>query len=193
MMATQRSLTNRLRQHSRRSGFAVGVSMAAAIAICIAGFIAIYVQLQPFISDFVSQEPPGEEARVIARPDPTEAPADEEEVAPADEPAATEAPEEDVAVEENEPEPTDEPSGFDPDFQLIADGDSVNLRSAPSVESGVVVVITPAQALQFLDETVVSDNPGRDQLTEGQEWWRFRTEVGEEGFIREIDVEPFQE
>ncbi len=116
MMATPRSLSNRLRQHSRRSGFTVGVSMALAIAICIAGFVTIYVQLQPYISDFITQDPPEEEARVVAAPDPTEPPADddEEEPAPTEEPSDDEeaASDDDEAPpddeEEDDPEPTEE-------------------------------------------------------------------------------------
>ncbi|MBX6342532.1 MAG: hypothetical protein IRY97_08745, partial [Thermomicrobiaceae bacterium] len=49
-------LTSRLRQHSRRSGVLVGVSMALTIAICIVAFIWIYVRVGPFLSDFIPRQ-----------------------------------------------------------------------------------------------------------------------------------------
>lgn len=195
MMATQRSLTNRLRQHSRRSGFAVGLSMAAAIAICIAGFIAIYVQLQPFISDFVSQDPPGEEARIVARPDPTEAPADDDEEsdAPADdEQEPTEVPEEDAPSEDSEPEPTEEPEGFAPDRQIGTEtGSAIRLRSEPSVVGGEATVVdnlAPATPIQTTGEEAPTEDPASD----GDLWIEVRTADGQLGWIREIDTEPFE-
>lgn len=188
MMATQRSLTNRLRQHSRRSGFAVGLSMAAAIAICIAGFIAIYVQLQPYISDFVSQDPPGEESRVVARPDPTEVPDDEEDAAPAQEPAPTELPEEEVAPpEEEDVEPTEEPEGFAPDLQSNSQT-QINLRAEPNTSSEILTVLTIAQPVESTGESAAADNPAQD----GDLWVQVQTEDGLEGWIREIDSEPFE-
>lgn len=197
MATTPRSLSNRLRQHSRRSGFAVGVSMALAIAICIAGFVAIYVQLQPYISDFVTRDPPEEEARVAAAPDPTERPDDDEgdeEPAPTEEPSEDEegaasdeeeAPPED---DEDEPEPTEESDEFEPDLQSNSEF-QINLRSEPTTNSDIIIVLTFAQPLESTGETAPADDPAND----GDLWVEVRTENGEEGWMREIDSEPFQE
>jgi cytoskeletal protein RodZ len=198
MMATPRSLSNRLRQHSRRSGFAIGVSMALAIAICIAGFVTIYVQLQPYISDFITQDPPEEEARVAAAPDPTEPPADaaedEEEPAPTEEPSEDEeaASDEEEAPpeeeEEDEPEPTEESDEFEPDLQSNSEF-QINLRSQPTTNSDIIIVLTFAQPLESTGETAPADDPAND----GDLWIEVRTENGEVGWMREIDSEPFQE
>lgn len=199
-MATPRSLSNRLRQHSRRSGFAVGVSMALAIAICVAGFVTIYVQLQPYISDFVTQDPPEEEARVSAAPNPTAPPADEaedeEEPAPteessAEEEAATSNEEAPPEEEEDEPEPTEEPEGFDPDLQSNPNA-SINLRTEPSTAQGnatIIFAIPPATPLESTGETAAADNPAED----GDIWVEVEIEDGTTGWLREIDTEPFQE
>jgi len=168
--------------------------MAAAIAICIAGFVAIYVQLQPFISDFVSQDPPGQESRVIARPDPTEAPADDEEdAAPDAEPAEDEEPpedepEEEAPAEEEEPEPTEEPEGFDPDLQSNSES-QINLRAEPNTSSEILTVLTVAQPIESTGETAPANNPEQD----GDLWVQVQTEDDLQGWMREIDTEPFQE
>jgi len=199
MMATPRSLSNRLRQHSRRSGFTVGVSMALAIAICIAGFVAIYVQLQPYISDFVTQDPPEEEARVMAAPDPTETPTvdDEEDPAPTEEPSDDEeaASDDDEAPpddeEEDDPEPTEESGAFDPDLQSNPNA-SVNLRTEASTSQGqatVLFAIPPATPLETTGETEDADNPAED----GDIWVEVEIEDGTTGWLREIDTEPYQE
>jgi cytoskeletal protein RodZ len=202
MMATPRSLSNRLRQHSRRSGFTVGVSMALAIAICIAGFVTIYVQLQPYISDFITQDPPEEEARVVAAPDPTEPPADdaesEEEPAPTEEPSQDEeeaASDEEEAPpeeeEEEEPAPTEESEGFDPDLQSNPNA-SINLRTEPSTAQGnatIIFAIPPQTPLESTGETAAADNPAED----GDTWVEVEIEDGTTGWLREIDTEPFQD
>src|SRR5947208_664465 len=47
-------LDNRLRQHSRRAGFIIGVSMLATIALCVGGFAVIYAKIDPYTRDFVN-------------------------------------------------------------------------------------------------------------------------------------------
>jgi hypothetical protein len=175
--------------------------MALAIAICIAGFVAIYVQLQPYISDFITQDPPEEEARVIAAPDPTEPPADEGE--DEDEPAPTEEPSEDEETaadedevppeddEEDEPEPTEESEEFEPDLQSNPNV-SINLRTEPSTAQGgatVIFAIPPATPLEATGETAAADNPAED----GDTWVEVEIEDGTTGWLREIDTEPFEE
>lgn len=202
MMATPRSLSNRLRQHSRRSGFTVGISMALAIAICIAGFVTIYVQLQPYISDFITQDPPEDEARVAAAPDPTEPPADEaddeEEPEPTEEPSEDEeasnddegeAPPEDE--DEDDPEPTEESDEFDPDLQSNPNV-SVNLRTEASTSGGqatVIFAIPPITPLESTGETQAADNPAED----GDLWVEVEIEDGTVGWLRQIDTEPYEE
>lgn len=174
--------------------------MALAIAICVAGFVTIYVQLQPYISDFVTQDPPEEEARVSAAPNPTAPPADEaedeEEPAPTEESSAEEeadtsneeAPPEE---EEDEPEPTEEPEGFDPDLQSNPNA-SINLRTEPSTAQGnatIIFAIPPATPLESTGETAAADNPAED----GDIWVEVEIEDGTTGWLREIDTEPFQE
>lgn len=170
--------------------------MALAIAICIAGFVAIYVQLQPYISDFVTQDPPEEEARVVAAPDPTEPPADDDEEAPAptEEPSDDEdaAPDDEEAPpddeEEDGPDPTEESEEFEPDLQSNSEF-QINLRSQPTTNSDIIIVLTFAQPLEATGETAPADDPAAD----GDLWIEVRTENGEQGWMREIDSEPFQE
>ena len=54
---TDSGLTRRLRQQSHRSGLAVGISMALAIAVCFGGFTWLYVELDPWVRDFAGVEP----------------------------------------------------------------------------------------------------------------------------------------
>jgi cytoskeletal protein RodZ len=175
--------------------------MALAIAICIAGFVTIYVQLQPYISDFITQDPPEEEARVVAAPDPTEPPADEaddeEEPAPTEEPSEDEeaasdeeeAPPEDE--EEDEPEPTEESEEFDPDLQSNPDA-SVNLRTEASTSGGqstVIFAVPPITPLESTGETQAADNPAEV----GDLWVEVEIEDGTVGWLRQIDTEPYEE
>ena len=47
-------LTSRLRQQSRRTGFAVGVTVALTILLCVGGFVVVYAQLDPLTRDFIA-------------------------------------------------------------------------------------------------------------------------------------------
>lgn len=186
MMATETTLTKRLRQHSRRSGFAVGITMALAIAICIGGFVTIYVRLQPYISDFVSQDPPSQEERQAAAAEPTERSSrnsDDGEDADAQPTEADNA--EDEPTEDAEPTATEE--GFNPDIQASSEA-QINLRAGPSTSTDIVTVLSVSQPLQKLGEED-SENPAED----GPRWVNVRTEDGLEGWLREIDTEPFEE
>src|SRR6476619_1175071 len=118
---TDPGLTRRLRQQGHRSGLAIGISMALAIAVLIGGFTWIYVQLDPFVRDFAGAEPAptptaveqasssGKKATKTPTPDES---ADDE---PTQEPDATETPEPDStkiqAVEEDN-------GDFKPDYQV---------------------------------------------------------------------------
>jgi SH3 domain-containing protein len=184
---TDPGLTRRLRQQGHRSGLAIGISMALAIAVLIGGFTWIYVQLDPFVRDFAGAEPaptqtPVEQAsgsgkKATKTPTPEES-ADE----PAQEPDATETP---------KPESTwiqsvqEDNGDFKPDYQVVA-LEPVRLRSGPGVNFDIVIDgVAPGTKLQYLDDREDSQNPDADGDTE---WLKFRLEGGEEGWIRQIDV-----
>ena len=175
---TDPGLSNRLRQRSRRAGLMVGLSMALTIAICIGGSVAIYTGLIPYLSDVVPVEGRAP-TRVPARsPDTAQVP-----------PTSTPAP----TVIEIAPTPTPEvtpattQSAFRPTHQIGA-AESVNFRSGPSRNDPVIIALPPATPLEFRDERASTDNPN-DQPG----WMKFRIEDGTEGWVREIDTEPYQQ
>jgi hypothetical protein len=151
--------------------------MIAVIALCIAGFIVIYVQLNPFLTDFVGAEqgavtptPRAAAAGEQADSDPTEEPTEE--------PQATE--EADNTVQEANQSPTE--TAFqathtsNPDFRI-------NLRPGPGVDSGTELAqLDPGTELQFLGD--------EENDSEGTPWMHVRTEDGLDGWIREIDTTP---
>lgn len=190
---TDLGLNRRLRQRSRRAGVMIGVSMALTIALCVTGFSVIYASLDDVLGDFVSGDQP-----VAA----TEAPEGGTEIA-AQESTDPTAPPEDPAESAAAPTPTSQPSppptgppaspteaAFQPDYQTSSQY-SLNLRSEPSSQGGespVVAVLPPASPLQYQNEDAPTQNPQQD----GDRWMRFLTEDGDEGWIRELDVEPYQ-
>lgn len=183
-------LSRRLQQQSRRSGFAVGLSMVVAIAICFAAFTWIYVQLEPWVQDFAGAEQ--------APPTPTSRPAAESGSGDDDqdeEPAPTQAPEPDPDTEpepdaedeqeaEIEERPTEESEAFEPDYQVTA-GQEVNFRSEATNAAGgasIILVIPSGTPLEATGETAPSDSE------ENGPWRQFRLEDGTEGWLREVDV-----
>ncbi len=183
---TDPGLNDRLRQRSRRAGLMVGLTMALTILICVGGFAAIYAGLVPFLSDFVPAQrtearPPA--TRIVAQnagqPTVTPQPAAPPEVA---------AP---PAVTEPVPEPTATQEAFEPTHQSNS-AQSINFRSSPEVtsdNSNLLYALPPATPLQYLDE----DAPTANSAQDGRRWMRFRNERGDEGWIREIDSEPYRE
>jgi len=170
----------------------IGVSMALTIALCLAGFSIIYASLDNVLGDFVSREQaaanvdePTAGAQIAAQqPAPTEAPAEQAQptAVPTTPPEPTAPP--------TEPPATPPDTAFSPDYQTSSNY-SLNLRSGPSSEGGegtVVAVMPPASPLQYLNEEAPTQNPAQD----GDRWMRFLTEEGDEGWIRELDVEPYQ-
>jgi hypothetical protein len=170
---SDQGLTNRLRQRSRRTGLAVGLSMALTIAVCIGSFAWIYAKADPLFADFVgadgtsSTRTPTAAASAPARgsadeePEPTERPTEEAEREPTEEPT---------------PAPTETPDEFqathvsNPDLQI-------NLRPEPSTDGDPVAVLATGTPLQYLGEQQTGDD--------GLLWFRFRTEDGIEGWLRE--------
>jgi hypothetical protein len=178
-------LTNRLQQHSRRAGLNVAITMALAIAICVLGFAAIYARLSPMMSDFVGQgnevvEPPRAAAGVSAART-TETPSDQ---------AVLTAPTSQPTAPIRTPEASGTSEAFKPTHQ-IKSNQSINFRSEPSASKGSATIIESlplATPLQFLNDDAPTDDPA----TDGRRWMKFRIEDGKEGWVREIDVEPYQ-
>ncbi|MDI3341949.1 MAG: SH3 domain-containing protein [Sphaerobacter sp.] len=143
-------LSSRLRQHSRRSGLLIGLSMAIAILILIAGFIWIYVRLGPYLSDFVpigraGSATPAPTTLAVASPAPT----------------ATPTP------------PTPTPTPTWQATHRVSANTAVNFRSGPNTISPPVRTLEPGTLLQFLGEQEQSGNTTwmRCQLEDGTEGW----------------------
>ncbi len=164
-------LTSRLRQHSRRSGMLVGLSMAIAIGICIIGFIWIYVRVGPLFSDFIpanstaltpvssvsggAATPTGSSTAItsiLASPTATQL-------------TATLA----------SPTPV-----WEATHKIVA-GETVNFRAGPSTLTDIVDVLPPGTELKFV---------GQQQQTSGVTWMKFQEKDGTEGWVRTVDVDP---
>ncbi len=179
---TDPGLSDRLRQRSRRAGLMVGVSMALAIVLCVGVFAAIYAGLSPWITDFVPiAAPPSTQVAAGGGPSgaqvaaPTTAPVVEVTAEPTPTPAEEE--------EQPAPTATTEADEFEPTHQINEPGDSINLRPEPSTNNTPIRALSPATPLMFLGEESPSDDGT---------WMLFRTEDGEEGWVREIDTEPYE-
>jgi hypothetical protein len=179
---TNPGLDNRLRQHSRRAGIIIGLSMALTIAMCIGGFAVIYAKIDPFTRDFVNA------ATITPTPQPTKTPkasksngnaaaADTSNAAAANQPTETPVPE--------QPAPTQTPAGFNADYRVSSDV-RVNLRSGPSVDTDIVTTLDSGAELQYLNKTQDSADPEADGA---KSWMNFRDQDGNEGWVRSIDVE----
>jgi Bacterial SH3 domain len=163
-------LTSRLRQHSRKSGMLVGLSMAIAIGICIVAFIWIYVRVGPFFSDFI--------------------PANSNDVTPVSSlltgtPTDSGSPIAGVVLTSPSPSTTPSVSAsptsvWQATHKIVA-GETVNFRAGPSTVSDIVDVLPPGTELQFV---------GQQQETSGVTWMRFESNDGTEGWVRSVDVEP---
>jgi hypothetical protein len=188
---TDPGLSRRLRQQAHRSGLAVGLTMALAIAVCIGGFTWLYVQLDPWARDFAGAEvaPPTRTPRDTASDDQEqeEQPDESEgggEDAQSDDPEPTNTPEPDEDEDESDIQPVDEDDGeFDPDYQVIA-LEQVNIRSGPGRNFDIVVSVNPGTPLQ----STGGREPAPDPADAGLSWLEFETEDGQRGWIREIDV-----
>lgn len=165
----------------------VGVSMALSIILCVGVFAAIYAGLTPWLSDIVPIAPaaPTQVASSGVEMQPAQnAPGGNAPpaIAAAPNPAPTPTP---APAPEPEPEPTAPPEadGFAPTHQInVANGESINLRPEPSTDNQAIRALSPGTPIEALGEEAPSD--------QGL-WLLFVTEQGEEGWIREIDTEPF--
>jgi hypothetical protein len=174
---TDSGLSTRLRQQSRRAGLMVGMTMVLAIAICIFGAAGLFAWLSRPFSDLIPVVAPA--AQIQQPAEPAEPPAQQP---AADEPAV------EVQSEPTQPAPAESPTAddFQPTHQIGA-GQSVNFRSGPSTTDPIIVALPPETPLQYLDEDAPTENP-----SDGDRWMRFRIEAGDEGWVREIDTEPYQ-
>ena len=178
---TDSGLSTRLRQQSRRAGLMVGITMVLAIAICIFGAAGLFAWLSRPFSDLIPVVAPAAQVQSTAAPaEPTGQPpaqgddqGNQAQAEPTQPPAA--APPVSPAADE-----------FEPTHQIGA-SQSVNFRSGPSTTDAIIVALPPETPLQYLNEDAPTTNP-----SDGDRWLRFRTEAGDEGWIREIDTEPYQ-
>ena len=162
----------------------VGVTMVLAIVILVFGAAGLFAWLSRPFSDLIPVVAPAIEVAPEAEP---QAPVIEES-----------APEEPVisAGSDSAEAPTvapaaaTEPGEFEPTHQIAADR-SVNLRPQPSSvnssDNTPIRALSPAEPLQFLDEDQPAENPD-----DAPRWMKFRTQAGEEGWVRELDTEQYQ-
>jgi hypothetical protein len=172
---TDSGLSTRLRQQSRRSGLMVGITMVFAIAICIFGAAALFAALARPFSDLipvVAQAPDTS----VQEPD-TASEVDQ----PLAQPTAETAPS--TQVPAAQPTVAPAPEDFKPTHQVTA-LTSVNFRTGPSVNDSVIVALSPATPLQYLDE--------QDTAADGGVWMKFRDKDGQEGWISEDLTGPYQ-
>lgn len=174
-------LTNRLRQHSRRSGLVVGLTMAAAIALGILASAWLFGRIEPYVSDFTGYE---QRTAVPAVAEASDNETPQSDNANATEPSPTQAP----SATESASQPTVAPAttgtaqAFTETHQSNPDF-SVNFRPGPSIDSGdPVATLDPGTPLQYLDDQTTGDD--------GSIWLRMKTEDGTEGWLREVDTVP---
>jgi hypothetical protein len=180
----------------------IGVSMAAAMIICIAAFIWLYVQIGPLLSDFIPQETP-EEPETIGIgtfPEVTREPGEVDdfslaEIPPA--PLSTPESEDDDADDSDdttdddvaEDDDADDSDDADDDDDVeeeewvathrLRDGPNVNFRSGPNTISEPHGSLAPGTPLLFL---------GDEEPASGVVWMSFELEDGTQGWIRDVDV-----
>jgi hypothetical protein len=178
-----RNLNQRLHQRGRRSGAILGVSIAAAMLLGIVTFVLLYALVDPLTTEFISKD--GAEVNLPApEPLPTRVASDPTAVSTtAAAVAGVPTPTVEAELLSNA-EATADDRGFQPDYRVSA-ARRINLRSGPGTSYGVVVVLTAGTELQLIDEDAATVGQRPDQR-----WLKFRTATGEEGWIREIDVEP---
>jgi hypothetical protein len=168
----------------------VGISMAIAIAISIGGFIWLYIQIGPLLSDFIPQQSAPEEpapgsSGFIIQPRETPSPTPEELTPTPDIDQATPTP--DVTTPATVPTPTPTPTPEpEPEWQpthQIRPGPAVNFRTGPNTISPPHGALPPGTSLRFLDETAPAG---------GVTWMYFENEEGLEGWIRDIDIMEYE-
>ena len=156
----------------------VGLTMVLAITILVFGAAGLFAWLSRPFSDLIPIVAPAIET--APERDSAVAPdAIETQVQSQSEVIVQEAP----TVAPAEKPTTDE---FAPTHQIGAT-QSVNFRAGPTTADAIIIALSPATALQYLDE----DAPTTSSQ-DGERWMKFRTEQGDEGWVREIDTAPYQ-
>ncbi|MFN8592352.1 MAG: SH3 domain-containing protein [Thermomicrobiales bacterium] len=179
---TDSGLSTRLRQQSRRAGLMVGITMALTIIILILGAAGLFAWLSRPFSDLIPVAAP---AVSVPAPSATQPPAEQPQ------------PQSEQQVAAAEPQPTEPPptaattaapstTAFKPTHQIGA-SQSVNFRAGPSTSDAIIIALSPATPLQYLNEDEPTTNP-----SDGDRWMKFRNEAGQEGWVREIDTVPYQ-
>ena len=147
----------------------VGLSMALAIAICIVGFIWIYVRVGPIFSDFIPESSSNLTPVVLSG---------------VGTPAGAATPAAQIAIVTT-PTPTAtisaSPTAIWEATHKIVSGETVNFRAGPTTSSDVVDVLPPGTQIKFV---------GEQQQTNGVTWMHFQSQDGTEGWVREVDVTP---
>lgn len=192
-------LAERLEQHSRKNGVALGVAMGVCILIAIAGFIYLYTRIT-ILPDFATRLETTSVAAARAPAGGTTIAGAQGITPPATVPRGT--PNQNATAQASvptstpgsnaaTPAPTDTATGtgtrpaatptatFRPNFR-IAGGFTINFRSEPGKSSAIVKTLPPGTELQFLNQT---------QELDGEVWRRLRDTSGAEGWVRDIDLE----
>jgi hypothetical protein len=186
-------LSFRLSQRSRRSGLMIGLSMVLTIAVLVATFALLYAWLDPFTTDFVTKKQP----TVVVKQEQIQARNVADQAATKAPPAAVAAPTKTTATSTPAPSPTATAAisqitptsqAFKPDYQIRGD-QGINLRSQPTTDSDIVTTLSPSTPLQYLNQQQPTENPDQD----GPSWMKFRTEDGEVGWVRKIDVDQYSQ
>ena len=159
----------------------VGITMVLAIAICIFGAAGVFAWLSRPFSDLIPVVAPAAQVQSTAAP-----------AEPAGQPPA-QGDDQGIQAQAEPTQPPSAPPTVSPaadEFQAthqIGASQSVNFRAGPSTTDAIIVALPPETPLQYLNEDAPTTNP-----SDGDRWMRFRTEAGDEGWIREIDTEPYQ-
>lgn len=175
-MVDQTGLNERLRQHTRRSGMLIGVSMAVAMALAVGAFIWIFFRLDPLLSDFTGRPsmPSGSPIAGIA----TRAGATPSRTATGTPRGPAQLP---TPTALSEPSPTPTPPTFAATHLVTDTGQPVNLRAGPSATAARLTVLPPGTRLTYL---------GEEERVDDVTWWKFQTERGDIGWVRSIDTRP---
>jgi hypothetical protein len=161
----------------------VGVTMGIVIAICIFGAAVVFAALSQPFSDLIPMAGPAAPVQAPA-PETNNSNGGDNQVIAAEEPTAP--PAEPTAAQSADAQSTPPADDFEPTHQIGA-AQSVNFRAGPSTGDSIIEALSPATPLQYLDEEAPTSNPA-----DGDRWMRFRTEDGQEGWVREIDTTTYQ-
>ncbi len=186
-------LAERLEQHSRNNGVALGVAMALCMVIGIAGFIYLYthIHILPDVQSRLPDAPTasGSASAVAGAQFTTPAPtriagtpgANATTVAAMT--VGTATPTRPVAVvvasgtADVAPSPTS--ARFRANYRIVG-GPSINYRRDAGTDTAIVKTLPPGTELQAT---------GQSQEVGGERWLRLRDAAGLEGWVREIDLD----